>query len=80
MTDELLNISKNQGCYRTDFLFPNPSFLKGMGTVMNLRGNYYSWNQSNTPEEADARGLKCDWAIIGEDIRSAFAQLIPHGW
>ncbi len=80
MSDEVLNMNKDHACFRTDFLFPTPSFLKGMGTVLNLGGNYYSWNRSDTPEEADARGLKCDWAIVGEDIRRAFSHFISREW
>jgi hypothetical protein len=60
-------------CY-TGFLFSDPSFLKGMGTVFNIWGNYYTYNYSDTPEEADKHALASDWKIVGKELRDAIGE------
>ena len=56
---------------RTDFLLSTPSFRTGLGSVINIPGNYYQFNQSKSGKEADALALFMDWACVGEDIRVA---------
>ena len=53
----------------TGFLYSDPSLLKGAGTVINVWGNYYDFNYSPTPEEADERAIASDWRIVGKDIQ-----------
>ena len=55
----------------TDFLFPKTSFAIGAGTVMNLAGNFYDFNASETPAAADEIAIANDWAIIGNDMSVA---------
>jgi hypothetical protein len=55
----------------TDFLFSSPSFFIGMGTVLNIGGNYYAFNCSSSEEEADRKALASDWEMIGKDFRNA---------
>lgn len=62
---------------RTNFLTPISSFLTGLGSCLSLAGNYYSYNTSTTPSEADARALYSDWAVIGNDISSAMREIPP---
>lgn len=38
---------------------------------MNLPGNYFFYNRSETPEQADARALYQDFAMVGQDLRDA---------
>ena len=64
---EILN---NEYKYRTDFLFSSPSFIQGMGTVLNLAGHSYDFNYSNSPQEADFKAIRNDWGMIGQDFRS----------
>jgi hypothetical protein len=52
----------------TGFLFATPSFLMGAGTVMNLAGSYYKFNDSENDAEADFKAIENDFAIIGSDI------------
>jgi hypothetical protein len=59
--------------HRSDFLYASPSFLRGMGSVLSIAGNYYEYNASSTPEEADAKALFSDFAMIGEDLREVIA-------
>ena len=60
--------------YRSDFLFSDRNFLTGMGSVFNLGGNYYEFNVSESPEEADSRAIASDWGVVGQDLRVAIAQ------
>jgi hypothetical protein len=57
------------GNLKTDFLTATSTFVIGMGSVLNVGGNHFSYNKSATPEEADQVALASDWAIIGQEIR-----------
>jgi hypothetical protein len=54
--------------YVTDFLSSTPSFLSGAGTVINLAGNYYEFNVSNSGFEADRKAIENDFRMVGQDI------------
>lgn len=56
---------------RTDYLFSKTGFMIGLGSVINLAGNYYLYNGSKTADEADRRALANDWAMVAEDLRDA---------
>jgi hypothetical protein len=60
---------------KTDFLVPASSFLIGIGSLLNLSGNYFDYNQSRTTAQADQRALSNDWAMVGQDIRRAMDQV-----
>jgi hypothetical protein len=55
----------------TCFLFAEPSFWSGFATVLDAGGTLAIYNESRTPQEADARALASDWAVIGKEIRRA---------
>lgn len=55
----------------TGFLFANPSFSSGFGTVMDFSGSVLVYNYSRSPLEADLRAIASDWAMIGSDIENA---------
>lgn len=63
---------------RTDFLFSSPNFWVGFGSSMNLCGGYFLYNWTKTPEEADASAIRNDWAVVGEDLRSAMRESEPR--
>ena len=56
------------GTTRTDFLFATPTLIGGAATVFSLSGFRPNYNQSATPSEADARAIRSDWAVTGDDI------------
>jgi hypothetical protein len=56
---------------RTDFLFPNLSFLSGVASVINLPGDVGLYNHSRTGEEADIKALYSDYRMIFQDIEDA---------
>lgn len=53
---------------QTDFLFPTPSFLIGAGSIFNIAGNYFDFNNSKSDKEADAQAISSDWSLIGSDL------------
>ena len=55
--------------YTSNFLFAMPSFLLGVGSVLNVSGNYYTFNYSKSDSEADTRAIESDWGMVGEDIK-----------
>ena len=59
---------------RTDFLTATPSFLTGMGSVLNIGGNYPEFNASDSPEEADRLALEADWRMVGQDFEDVFEE------
>ena len=60
---------KKSKIYRNDFLFSMPSFFKGMGSVLNIGGSYSDFNLPANPQKVDAKAIKSDWDIIGQDFR-----------
>jgi hypothetical protein len=63
---------------RTDFIFSRPSLLVGMGSAFNLFGNYFLYNTSKTPKEADRRALANDKAVVSQDARIAASQALSE--
>ncbi len=61
--------------YKTGVLFSTPSFLSGAGTVLNLAGNYYSFNASETDFEADEMALENDFRMVGQDIHDVLESI-----
>ena len=62
--------------HKTDFLFAQPGFIRGMGRALDLGSTKNVYNGSSSADEADFRALKSDWTIVGDDIRRASHQ---HG-
>jgi hypothetical protein len=69
----------DQKQFTSGFLFSTPSFLSGAGTVINLAGNYYKFNSSNSGTEADELAIEHDFRMIGQDIKNAFDLLKRKG-
>jgi len=62
----------DQKIYRTDFLTAN-SFKIGLGSVFNVAGNYFEYNNCESSEEADGLALSMDFHIVGQDINDSVA-------
>lgn len=54
-------------------LFARPSFMEGMGRVLDLGATMQEYNVSPTPEEADEIAFQADWEAVNEDIASIMA-------
>ena len=55
----------------TSFLYAQPSFLEGVGRILDLGNNLQMYNYSESGQEADARALRADWRAVGDDLRRA---------
>jgi len=55
---------------QTDFLIPRTNFFVGIGSVLNLAGNYFEFNTSKTEKEADEKAIRSDWENVGRDIEA----------
>lgn len=62
---------KKKSLSRTDYLLPKSNFLTGFGTVINIFGNYFSYNYSESDEAADAKAIYSDWSVVGKDIEKS---------
>ncbi len=61
---------------KTSFLFPTPSFLSGMGSVLDIFGRPGPYNYSRTGVEADCKALYSDYRMIGQDIEDAIVTFV----
>lgn len=59
----------------SEFLFAHPSFLSGVARTLDLSGSFDAYNDSETPEEADARAARSDWMSTGRDMRNAMDEV-----
>lgn len=57
--------------FRSDFLFSDTDFVTGMGTAVNIWGNFYEFAVSESEQRADAKALRADWGCVGRDIKKA---------
>lgn len=55
----------------TDQLFAMPGFFGGMASVLDMGNTLTVFNESRTPEEADAMAIRSDWKTVGQDLMSA---------
>ena len=53
----------------TTLLYARPSFLEGMGRLLDFGNHLNEYNSSLSPEQADALALYADWTQIGDDLR-----------
>lgn len=57
--------------YKSNLIFPRTSMLIGLGSILNISGNYFEFNYSNSEKEADMKAIENDWGVIGNDILEA---------
>jgi hypothetical protein len=55
----------------SDLLYARPSFLEGMARAFDLGATLQDYNQSSTPEQADALALHSDWAAVVAHLHAA---------
>ena len=60
------------GQFYTDFLTASSTALTGAGTVCGIAGNYYEFNRSSTPQQADAKAILQDWGMVFQDVESSW--------
>lgn len=59
----------------TNFLFASSGFLAGAASLIDIGGTLAEFNESLTPEQADALAFRADVEAIGEDFRDALDEL-----
>jgi hypothetical protein len=59
---------------RSDFLVARPSLASGFARLFDLFGAFDVYNVSADGAAADARALRADWAVIGQDLEDAIAR------
>jgi hypothetical protein len=55
----------------TDMLYAIPSFIGGVAATLDMGGTLSMYNDSKSPELADAKALASDWCAVGGDMREA---------
>lgn len=60
----------------TDFLLPDSDFFTGMGSVLNIAGDYFEYATSKSGNDADVKALKSDWQNVGIDINNSIDENI----
>ncbi len=63
---------------KSGFLFATPSFLSGMGSVLNVLGRPGPFNYSRSGVEADCKALYSDYRMIGQDIEDAIVVYVTE--
>jgi hypothetical protein len=53
----------------TFILLSPPTFIEGVGSLMDITGSTHIYNQSSSPTEADRKALESDVKAIGQDFR-----------
>lgn len=48
------------------------AWLSGFARLIDLFGVFDAYNESRTPQEADARALWTDWFVVGNDLYAAY--------
>ena len=54
------------------YLYARPSFLEGMGRLVDFAGTLSEYNHSSSARKADAIALWSDWTVVGNDMRTAW--------
>jgi hypothetical protein len=49
--------------------------LAGAGTVFNLYGRNFDYNDCDSEIEADTRAIRNDWKMVAEDIETAIVMI-----
>lgn len=57
-------------------IYSTPSFLVGMGSVLNVAGNYYDFKYFDTPFQSDSNSIAHDWQVVGKNMRKALEETI----
>ena len=65
----------SRGAMDTTFLFAIPSLWSGMARMLDIYGQFDSYNGSETEEEADAKALYADFGMVGQDLKLAMESL-----
>jgi len=60
------------------YLFPEPSALYGVASLLDFGARLNSYNESLTDAIADAIALHCDWSAVGQNLYDALKAQIKE--
>lgn len=60
---------------QSNYLFARPSFVEGVGRIVDVSNSLNTYNQSRSGAEADAHAIREDWKALGHDVRVSLEQL-----
>jgi hypothetical protein len=55
----------------SDFLFARPRALFGVARFFDFAASFDSYNSSESNDEADAKAMYSDWAVVGDAIETS---------
>jgi len=55
--------------FGSESYYTRPTFLSGAARVLDLGGTFD--RRRSSPNDEDLRALQGDWAVVGEDMRTA---------
>lgn len=55
-------------------LFTRPSFIEGVGRLVDVTGALNTYAYRKTDAQADADAIESDWKAVGDDIRTAMTE------
>lgn len=58
----------------TYFLFARPSFIEGVGRLMDFGNTLTEYNYSDGPSQADSAAMWADWLALAEDMKIAIGE------
>ncbi len=61
-------------------LFATPTWMEGVGRLLDFGDTLTTYNVAATPEQTDAIAMWADWAAVGQDIRNACTASLTSGW
>lgn len=64
---------------RSDFLFPDATFMEGAGSALDLFGLLAQYNVWDTDQDADLAALRADWAAVGDFLWQALLDASREG-
>lgn len=70
------SIKNNRKQYSTFHLFSRPSLMSGIGSILNIRGNYYKFKTYKNSDLADKDAIENDWGVVGNDIIDAMREYV----
>ena len=56
---------------QSSFLFATPSFMEGVGRLIDFGDSLTEYNRVGSPEQADAWSIYLDWRAVGWDLVNA---------
>ncbi|VAW32302.1 hypothetical protein MNBD_CHLOROFLEXI01-1053 [hydrothermal vent metagenome] len=59
----------------SEYLFARPSFLEGVGRIVDFTNMLEKYNSSSSTKAADLRAIRADWNAVGSDIQQAIEQV-----